>query len=288
MTARGVVGLALVALLAGPCRADEEGAFAIEPGKINANDAGVLDPGQVELQPGYGLFTSRRRYDAGGMTVPASEVRQDLLATQFTFGVVEDFDVNLTLGLAGGRDTMGGVDPITRDPHFLADHSLADLTFGTRWRFFRDDEEGWQLAYLTYTTFPTARHHSDQGLSLSQEAATLQHHLVVQKEVGHWSLLADLGALHPLASNGPGLTWGLTTALAAGYQVTAEFQPLVEIAYNSTSYTRAPLADSLTVTGGATCYVTPDVRLNLGLTRTLAGHNTLDGLGTTFFVTFTP
>lgn len=286
MTDRGILGLALLALLAGPARADE--AFAIEPGKINANDAGVLDPGQIELQPGYGLFTSRRAYDATGAVIPASEVRQDILATQLSFGVVEDFDVNMTLGLAGAHDRQAGVDPITSDPLFLSDHSLADLTFGTRWRFYRDDEDGWQLAYLTYATLPTAQHHSEQGLSLSQEAATLQHHLVVQKEVGHWSLLADLGVLHPLASNGPGLTWGLTTALAAGYQVTAEFQPLIEVAYNQTTYTRASFADSLTVTGGASYYVTPDVRLNLGVTRTLAGHNTLDGVGTTFFVTFTP
>ncbi len=279
------VCLFLLASLVGPSLADEDEFYPVEPGKINTNDAGVLEPGQVELQPGYAVFYSDRAYDGAGRSRPDSSVKQDLVATQLTFGVVPDFDVNLMAGLAGGHDSQAGTDPFTSQPFLLSDHSLSDITFGTRWRFYQDEDQGLALAYLTYTTFPTAQHGSDQGLSLSQEVATLAHRLVVQKELGHWSLLADLGFLHPLASNGPGFELGLSASVAAGYQLTEDFQPLVEVSYNNACYSRDPFSDSWTVTGGATYYTSPDVRLNLGVTQTVAGHNTRDGLGVTFFVT---
>jgi hypothetical protein len=282
---RLALGLMLLALLAGGVQAQEEESFPIEPGKINANDTGTLEPGQIEIQPGWAGFFSTRAYDELGASLPDSDVRQDQYFTQLTFGVVENFDVNMTVGLSAGRDSAGGTDPVTGDDFFLNGHSLSDLTFGTRWRFFHDEESGLALAYLTYTTFPTAQHGSEQSLALSQEVATLQHRLAVQKDVGHWSLLADLGCLHPLASNGPGFEAGLSMNLAAGYQLTEEFQPLVEVAYNSAYYTNDPYSGSWTVTGGGTYYVTPDVRLNLGVTQTIAGHSSRDGLTATFFVT---
>lgn len=284
MGGRGICCLALVAALATGVLAQED-EFVIEPGKINTNDAGVLEPGQVEIQPGFQTFISNRAYDANGVSQPDSDLRQDLYGTQFTFGVAEHFDVNLFAGLAAGRDSAGGTDPVTGQPTFLSGQGISDVIAGTRWRFYPVDEDGLSMAYLTYLTFPTARHGSDQELGLSQEIATMAHRVVFMKDVGHFSLLADLGILHPLASNGPGFEYGLSAQLAAGYQVTAEFQPLVEIGYNSSTFANDPFSDSWTVTGGASYYVTPDVRLNLGITQTIAGHNSRDGLGATFFVT---
>lgn len=287
------LGLLLLALLAGGVQAQDAEPFPIESGKINTNDAGVLDPGQVELQPGFAGFYSNRSYDENGISRPDNTVRQRLFGTQLTFGICPDFDVNLALGLATGYDSGAGTDPVTGNAFPISGHGLSDITLGTRWRFFQDEESGLSLAYLTYTTFPTGDRvlnqqlslDRDQNLALGQEIASLQHRLVVQKEAGHWSLIADLGCQHPLASNGPGFEAGLSFSLAAGYQVTEAFQPLVEIGYNNAYYSHSPFSDSWSVTGGGTYYVTDDVRLNLGITQTVAGHSSPDGLSATFFVT---
>ncbi len=264
---------------------EEDAGFPIEPGKINTNDAGVLEPGQIEIQPGWLGFYSSRAYDQTGVSVRDSDQVQDLFFTQLTCGVVEDFDVNLILGLNTGHDSLAGTDPVTGLPLPLSGTSFADTVFGTRWRFLHDEANQLSLAYLTYFTFPTGQHGTPTLLSLSQEAANCQHRLVVQKEAGHWSLLADLGVTHPLWGNSIDFDGGVSASVAAGYQVTAEWQPLVELGYTSFYFGNTQPSEFWTVTGGGTCYVSPDVRLNLGLTQTFAGQNARDGTAVTFFLT---
>ncbi|MCE7873872.1 hypothetical protein DYH09_26355 [bacterium CPR1] len=268
-----------------PQRPDEASSFPIEPGKISTNDAGVLEPGQIEIQPGWLGFSSSRAYDQNGSSLRDSDQVQDLFFTQLTWGVVEDFDMNLILALNTGRDSLAGTDPVTGLPLPLSGTSFADSVFGTRWRFLKDEENQLSLAYLTYFTFPTGQHGTPTLLSLSQEAANCQHHLVVQKEAGHWSLLADLGVTHPLWGNSIDFDGGVSASVAAGYQVTAEWQPLVELGYTSFYFGNTRPSEFWTVTGGGTWYVSPDVRLNLGLTRTFAGQNARDGTAVTFFLT---
>lgn len=277
----------------GPSAAPVEGgqgtgpgdSFPIEPGKINTNDAGVLEPGQIELQPGWLGFYSSRGYDSNGVSLRDSDQVQDLFFTQLTCGVVEDFDVNLILGAISGSDSLAGTDPITGLPLPLSGQSFADTVLGTRWRFYCDDESQLSLAYLTYFTFPTGQTGSPNRLPLSQEASNCQHRLVVQKEAGHWSLLADVGAAHPLWANSIDFEGAFSASLAAGYQVTAEWQPLVELGYSSIYFGSSEPSQAWTVTGGGTCYVSPDVRLNLGVTQTFAGQNARDGTAVTFFLT---
>ncbi len=264
---------------------EEDSGFLIEPGKINTNDAGVLEPGQVEIQPGWLGFYSSRAYDQNGALQPDSDQVQDLLFTQLTYGVVENFDVNLILGGMSGHDSLAGIDQVTGLPLPLNGQSFADTVFGTRWRFYPDDDNRFSMAYLTYFTFPTGQAGTPTRLSLSQEAANCQHHLVLQKEAGHWSLLADLGVTHPLWGNSIDFDGGVSASLAAGYQVTAEWQPLVELGYTSFYFGGSEPSQFWTATGGGTCYVSPDVRLNLGVTQTFAGQNARDGTAVTFFLT---
>lgn len=260
----------------------------VESGKIHANDPATLDPGTWEIQPTCFYYTSNRSYGPDGISRPDSRQNQTILGTQVTYGVAEGLDVNVLLGHTSGFDSAGAVDPFTGANFALSGAGISDGNVGVRWRFYDNSEAEVTMAYLSFLTLPGSARGGPSNLSLSQDATSLDHRWVSQKNIGRLCLVSDLGFAHPLGGNNIGFQGGMSVDLAAGYQLNDALQPLVELNY-ATSWTQdAPNSDNTAVTVGFTYYPIDEVRLNMGVIRTLAGHNSRDGWSGLFFVTISP
>ncbi|MEW6279682.1 MAG: transporter [Candidatus Eremiobacterota bacterium] len=263
----------LCLVVTAPAALAEEDAVFVDTSKINTNDPPTLEPGQVEIQPAYLFFTSSGNYDDTGALQPGGDFFQDTAGVQVTVGVVDDFDVNLFLGRTGGTDAIDRTA------------GLNDVILGTRWRFYDEQASGLSMAYLTYLTVPAA---PQAPVALSQGFTSLQHRLAVSKITGRWNLIADLGCTHKLGANSLGAEGGLSANLAAGYQIDDGVQPLIELNYGSLHFEGGPPSESLAITGGVMFYPAENLRLNFGVSQTVAGRNSPYGLTGLFFVTFSP
>lgn len=260
----------------------------VESGKINANDPITLDPGTWEVQPTYFFFHSDHVYGQDGVSRPDSEQDQTIYGLAVSYGVAENFDVNAFIGNTSGNDTLAGVDPFSGENFALAGTGISDGFLGTRWRFYESPDASLSMAYLTSLTLPGSARGGPSSLSLSQDATSLDHRWVTQKVYGRLSLISDLGIVHPVGGNNVGYEGGLSADLAAGYQLNDALQPVVELNYGTTWFDNAARSDNTALTLGFTYYPIEEARLNVGLIRTIAGHNSRDGWSTQIFLTISP
>lgn len=277
----------LLALAPRMAAAQETGVFLPEVGKINANDPYPLEPGQWEIQPGYSFTSVEGAFDDAGASSPVPFARQHGWFTQVTYGLQEGVDLNFTVG-----DTHGinfDADPNgTGAPGPLGSHSLADTNLGARWQFYSSEDETTAAALLGYLTIPTGPHATDTQFGLSQEFWSVNPRLVVARSWGRFVGVADAGVFVPFGPNRFDARGGVSANLAAGYQIGDHLKPLVELSYTNVSFDGAPMAETLALTGGLLIMVNEDFRLNLGITRTVAGRNAPDTTSGMFFVTIVP
>lgn len=278
----------LLLLTAAPALAQEQEApFLPDPAMINTNDPFPVDPGQLEIQAGYNFSNSDRDFDADGVLQPRHQgIRQHSHFAQFTYGIDEGLDATLTVSDIHGADF--GWDP---DGDGICDtkkgHALGDTTASVRYQFYLSEDETAAAAVIAALTIPSGPQASVDRLGLSQGFTSLNPRLVASKSWGRFQGVAELGWAQALGTHDCDTLGGMQANLAAGYQIGDWLKPLVELNYGTVAYQGAPAANSLSATFGLLVML-EDVRLNLGVQRSLAGQNSPESTSGFFFVTFSP
>lgn len=274
-------------LLLAPMPAAAQDVFLPDPAMINTNDPYPVDPGQLEIQAGYNFSYSNRDFAGDGVLVPRHQgMRQHSHFAQFTYGIDEGLDATLTLSDIHGADF--GWDP---DGDGICDrkngHALGDTTASVRYRFWQSEDETAAAAVLTSLTIPSGPQASVDRLGLSQGFLSLNPRLVASKSWGRFQAVGELGWAQAIGTHDCNTLGGMQANLACGYQIGDVVKPLVELNYGTVNYNGAPSANNLAATFGVLVML-EDVRLNLGIQRSLAGQNSPESTSGFFFVTFAP
>jgi len=282
---RPILLVLLLILTALPVLAqDAEDSFQPDTAKIFTNDPGALDPGQVEMQPSWQLTTGNRNFSPSGGRVPRQEYRLDCWSWQITYGVVENVDVNVTVGYNDALDRSNVFNPAQPQPGPVRGAGFADTTLGVRWEFSQDQD--FSMAHLACLTVPNGVYSSPFQLGSTQGYASLAYQFVTAGSWGRFILNTDFGVYGAL-SGGPGRpVGGVIGNVAVGWQLVDWAQPLLEVNYQNLWSRNAPFSDTLAVTSGVMLYPFDNIRLNIGYQCPVAGHNAVEGKSVTFFVTW--
>jgi hypothetical protein len=259
--------------------------FRSEADKLFTNNPNPIGAGTLELVPGVFLFSGGRDFDNDGNSIPTGTFRQTQYFLAATYGVSENFDVNLTtffgnaVDLDNDFDEDGVLGPFTGT-------GVGDLTLGTRHRFWQSDGGEFTLGWLNYLTIQTGSEASDGELGFTQGFTAINPRLVGSWQGGHVNAALDVGYIMPLGSNDAGARGGVSVNAALGYQPNDVVQPLVELNYLRQRFEGDLTTETLGVTGGVLIWPAEDVRFNMGVTKTVAGRNAVDGWGGIFSATF--
>ena len=160
-----------------------------------------------------------------------------------------------------------------------------DLAVGAKWRFYKDEDAGLEIAYVPSVTFPTGKDGTAGRLGASDEFTTLFNGIAISKDWGgRWTSGLDLGYAYPIGGKRDGYRGTLSSDVALGYQWTESVQPEIELNYTH-DFNHGADADSLAATVGLIICLRDDLRLDVGVQRALAGRNC--DLGTTCIVALT-
>lgn len=276
----------LLALGLQPAWADEE-VFVPEPAMINSFDPYPLEPGVLEIQPGYTFTSANRAFDSAGRLQPADYSREHSFFTEFTYGVIEGVDVRLVLGDIHGVDHSSDLDGDAH-PDKLAGRGFGDLEMGVRWQFYQSQDGTEAAAFLTGLVLPSGPEAGPYRLELTQGFPSLTPRLVASKSWGRFQVLGDVGATLALGRHESRPRGGFDANLGLGYQVGDHLKPLVELNYAKLDFSGQPASEDLSVTAGLVVMFSESLYLNLGLQRSIAGRNAPESNSGILFLSFTP
>lgn len=258
--------VAVFVLLAGLlCVAEEPAECTPEHGKLGTADASPVDPGQVEVELGYGLSRSKRFWDNSRDSQERGEAREQALGLALTFGVVDNIDVGVGLDYLWVRDD-DNVFPTTGD-------DIGDLSINGRWRFLTLDEYALEVAWITGFTIPTGSDGSDRELGTSQEFWSWDNTLALSKDWGRWTANGDIGYSLPFGGDRQDARGTFTANIAVGYQVLDWLQPELELNYAWDVVRRDADSESLTVTAGLVMPFTETLCVTTGVQQGVWGRN---------------
>jgi len=254
---------------------------------INTYDPFPVDPGVLEIQPGYTFTTSDRAFDGHGVLQPAEYSRQHSFFTEFTYGVTEGVDVRLIVGDIHGVDHSTDLDGDGASDR-LAGQGFADLEMGVRWQFYQSPDGSAAAAFLSGLALPSGPRAAPNRLELTQGFPSLTPRLVASKSWGRFNVIGDLGYTLALGGHDSHATGGLDANLGLGYQVGDHLKPVVELNYSSLHFSGQPSSEDLSITAGLMIMFNENAYLNLGLQRSIAGRNAPESNSGVFFLTITP
>ena len=236
-----------------------------EHAKLNTDDATPVDPGGFELELAYTLSHARRQYDNRWGRRSRSLTQEHGFEVGLTYGVVDNLDVGVGFGFA---------DLYDRDEPARFGRGLADLSVGTKWRFYHDEERALSLAYLSGLTIPVGRRTDSSSLGPSQQYWSLDQKLAMSKDWSPWTMNADLGYSLPFGDDTDGARGSAGFNVALGYQLNDWLQPELELNYAHDFLSGGSDSDTIALTGGFIICLSENMRLDVGVQRVMAGRNT--------------
>jgi len=256
--------------------ASADGEVECEHAKLNTEDATPVEPGSLETSLSWSLSWAHRALDNDWSRCHRPYYREQDFGLSLKYGLMEDLDVGLELGYA---------DIYDRDTAQVSGGGLMDLAVGAKWRFYKDEDAGLEIAYVPSVTFPTGKDGTAGRLGASDEFTTLFNGIAISKDWGgRWTSGLDLGYAYPIGGKRDGYRGTLSSDVALGYQWTESVQPEIELNYTH-DFNHGADADSLAATVGLIICLRDDLRLDVGVQRALAGRNC--DLGTTCIVALT-
>ena len=275
---RVAVAAILVAISGGSARGEEPSAeperaeeAGPEHGKINTSDASPVGAHVFEVEASYGPSWSLR---GGGDFDRSARGAVYPLGLSVTYGIVDDVDVNVSLGYATVYDSAYSGD----DSHPVGPahgHGFTDTTAGLRWRFLSRPDWGLDLAVISDFVLPTGADAAPDRVGLSQVYWSFENALVVSKDFGPLTANAELGYSLPFGSERGDERGTLFANLAGGWQVLPWLQPEVELNYeHSYEASSTPDADLLYLTGGVVAPFGKGYRVAAGAQYAVWGRHT--------------
>ncbi len=247
-------------------------AVEVEPAKLATADAAPVDPGALEIAFGLTHTQARTLFDADRLRQDRGSVgRETALGLGLTYGVMENLDVGVGLGVARVQESDG-------DPDHGA--GLQDVDLGAKWAFWSHGEgdRSCAVALLPGITIPTGtRDDTPDTIPTGSRAWAVGLTLATSGQVGPWSLNADIGQSQYQGSEEDREgTRGSTAANGAiGLAVTPWLQPEVDLSWSQDQVEEGDAPWAVTLTAGAQVTLESG-RLSLGLAQVIAGAQDTD------------
>lgn len=255
-----------------PAQAEEE--IVVEHGKINTADASPVDPGHFEIEPSFSYTRAKRYWDSAGDSHVRGVLREENMGVSLTAGVVENLDVNISGGYSWLKDADNDFDPGDGQVGPTTGHDFGDLSFSGRYRFYNNEAQQLEMAYIAGMTIPTGSSSDGDAIGTSQEFWSLDQTLVATKDWGLWTVNVDVGYALPLGNKREDARGTLNSDIALGYQVLPWLQPEVELNYIHDYLENTADAQALAATLGLIMPINELLRVNLGVQQGLWGENT--------------
>lgn len=251
-----------------------EDSLAIEHGKINTADASPVDPGHFEIEPSFSATSSKRYWDNSGNSHGRGLYREHNLGLSATAGVVDNLDVNISTGYSWLKDNENDFDDYEELLGPFRGDDFTDLEVSGRYRFYKNDEQHLEIAYIAGMTIPTGSNSDRDEIGTSQEFWSFNQTLVMTKDWGRWTFNGDLGFALPIGNKRENARGTWNADIAVGYQVLPWLQPEVELNYSQDLLENADNAQVLAVTAGLVMPINETLRVNVGVQQGLWGENT--------------
>lgn len=247
--------------------------IGIEHGKINTADASPVEPGHFEIEPSFLATRAERYWDNSGHVHGRGLNREHALSVSATAGLVDNLDVNISAGYSWLKDNENDFDGDDDLMGPFRGDDFTDVKVSGRYRFYQDDEQHLELAYIAGLTIPTGSSSDQDQIGTSQEFWSFHQTLVLTKDWGRWTLNGDLGYALPIGNKREKARGTWNGDLAVGYQVLPWLQPEVELNYSHDLVEGADDAQVLAVTAGLVMPINESLRVNVGVQQGLWGEN---------------
>ena len=254
-----------------PVAAEE---IAIEHGKINTADASPVDPGHLEIEPSFAFTRSTRSWDTSGDRQDRGLFREEDIGVGITVGLIENVDFAVNFGYSWVKDEDNNFDEDAGIMGPFTGNNFADTSISGRYRFYKNDEQRVEIAYIGGITFPTGTSSSRDDIGTSQEFVSFDETLVATKDWDRLTLNGDVGFSLPFGGKRENARGSLNLDLALGYQVLSWLQPEVELNY-SHDFVSGDDDDGqvLAITAGLVMPINDLLRVNIGVQQGLWGEN---------------
>jgi len=268
MTFRNHIAIPLLVLAAAASYAaatePSDPAVTPETAKLIAEDALVVDPGQVELEFGYAYVRGDRAFDAGGDLQRRGEVSGYIPSFRGRFGIRDNLDVGFEVTYR----------TITVDEDDVVADRLGILLAGIKWVIHRSVREDRFFSLVPRFSAPFGARGEDRELAPGQDYWSVGGVFVYTAIGDRYNVSVDLGYDAAVGGKRADNQGALVLDFAWGYQATRRIQPEIEINYVNGLVVRAPNAEGLGITAGLILNLTPSIRLDLGFQRIVRGRIT--------------
>jgi hypothetical protein len=260
------VGTRIAAAEGTPPPEAAESGLVIEHAKLNTADASPVDPRHVELEFGYSNTWARHAWDTDGDSHGRGLAREQALGLALTVGIVQNLDVSVGLDYLWLHDSESDSATTGDD--------IGDLGVSGRYRFFSSEQHRIEAAWISGLTAPTGSRSNERELGSSQEFWSWDNSLVLTKDWTRWTMNAEVGWSQPFGEKRGDDRGTLSANLAAGYQLLAWLQPVIELNSGREFEAGEDDATSVAVTFGLVMPINDCLRVNLGLQQGVWGENT--------------
>jgi len=240
--------------------------------KINTGDTYTIDPCHVELDVRDAYTASTRFWDEDGNLHKHGDHHVNDLSAAVTTGIVPNLDASLALGYEWIHSGHFGFDTMSPENG----SGLDDAFLGMRWRFFKDPNNDFQVAYKSGFTIPTGTEGSATRIGTGNGFWNWDQSVVACKDWGRFTTNAQLGYLLPFGEDHEGLKGELFGNAACGYQVNRWLQPEIELNYGQLIVDDVDNPQILAATAGLIFSTSEHSALMAGVQQALAGRSAND------------
>lgn len=237
--------------------------FDPETAKILTQDAFTVSQGQTEIALAYLFGSIAQQFDSNGDLMDRPDLKTHTAALSVTHGFAERLDANIT-----ARGLRVSVDEASE-----VDDDVANLTVAVKWRFFESKTGKLALSWLPGFNAPLGPSTAQlDRITILPNFWSLDNGLTFTFVERRFNLSVDAGLALPIGSARDQRATIIIGNVAAGYQVTAWFQPILELNYG-VDLIQGPdnNASILALTVGAVFNVSELFRLDIGLADGVVG-----------------
>ncbi len=247
-------------------------AHATEPefAKLNTSDAGVIDPGAVEVCVAYDFCEARKSFADDRHTVDRQRLTEHVMSVGLTAGVSAGLDVAAGLGYTRARD---------REANPAEASGITDLALSGRWRLAGTD--AWAVALLPALLLPIGTEASDGNAGTTQGYTSAGISLLYQRALGPLPANLEAGYTIGMGSGAEEYEGTATVNLAIGWQAAPGVLPIVEANWSRDSFAGAS-SSAMALTVGVLFPTENAGRFQLGASPVVAGRNTDAGIACQF------
>ncbi|MCL2791369.1 MAG: transporter [Desulfobulbus sp.] len=253
-----------------PAAAEE---ITIEHGKINTADASPVDPGHYEIESSFSFTRAKRSWDASGDIHGRGLLREQNINLSVTVGLIENVDIAVSGGYSWIRDNDHNFDEHAGIMGPFTGHDFTDMEVSGRYRFYCNEEQRLEIAYIAGVTIPTGSSSDRDDIGTSQEFWSFNQTLVATKDWDRWTLNGDIGYSLPIGSERENARGSLNIDLALGYHILSWLQPEVELNYSHDFMKDEHDAQTLAITAGLVMPFNETLRVMIGVQQGVWGEN---------------